>query len=136
MSDCPLCPSEIAPTQCLWEDEQLRVLLCPEPGYPAFCRVIWRQHIAEMTDLNVDERMHLMTVVWLLEAALRALLAPDKINLASLGNQVPHLHWHVIPRFNDDRHFPDTVWAQPRRHGVEHPLNIDSLRKLLESGMA
>jgi diadenosine tetraphosphate (Ap4A) HIT family hydrolase len=38
-------------------------------------------------------------------------MQPDKINLASLGNVVPHLHWHVIPRFVDDPHFPNPVWG-------------------------
>jgi diadenosine tetraphosphate (Ap4A) HIT family hydrolase len=43
---------------------------------------------------------------------------PDKVNLASLGNQTPHLHWHVVARFADDSRFPDAVWAPPRRSGA------------------
>ena len=49
------------------------------------------------------------------EAAVREIVQPDKINLASLGNVVPHLHWHVIPRWQDDVNFPDVIWAAPRR---------------------
>ena len=49
-----------------------------------------------------------------MEEAQQSVLAPDKINLASLGNMVPHLHWHVIPRWRGDRHFPDPIWAAPR----------------------
>ncbi|MBP7641072.1 MAG: HIT domain-containing protein, partial [Thauera sp.] len=60
-------------------------------------------------------------VVMATEAALRNLLDPDKINLASFGNMVPHLHWHVIPRYRDDRHFPESVWGAPQREGVVHP---------------
>ncbi|HXZ46193.1 MAG TPA: HIT family protein, partial [Pseudolabrys sp.] len=67
--------------------------------------------------LSETDRAHLMSVVFTVERALRDLLHPDKINLASLGNQVPHVHWHVIPRFIDDAHFPDTIWAT-RRRGV------------------
>jgi diadenosine tetraphosphate (Ap4A) HIT family hydrolase len=62
---------------------------------------------------------------------LRRLLQPTKVNLASLGNQVPHLHWHVIPRFADDAHFPDPVWAPRRRAGAAHPVDVDELRLLL-----
>jgi len=36
---------------------------------------------------------------------------PTKINLASLGNMVPHLHWHVIARFEGDARWPAPVWA-------------------------
>ena len=38
---------------------------------------------------------------------------PDKMNLASLGNLVPHLHWHVIPRFENDPHLSAAIWAAP-----------------------
>lgn len=85
--------------------------------YPGFCRVIWRAHVGEMTDLANSERDHLMALVFATEAALRQLYLPQKINLASLGNLVPHLHWHVIPRFVDDPHFPAPIWAATRRQG-------------------
>ncbi len=40
------------------------------------------------------------------------------LNLASFGNVVPHLHWHLIPRYLDDRHFPQPVWG-PRQREVD-----------------
>lgn len=58
-----------------------------------------------------------MTAVFCAEQALRSVLAPDKINLASLGNQVAHVHWHVVARWRDDRHFPDSIWSLARRDG-------------------
>lgn len=58
-----------------------------------------------------------MAVVFALEAAIRECWRPDKINLASFGNVVPHLHWHVIPRWFDDRFFPEPVWGKPQRDG-------------------
>jgi diadenosine tetraphosphate (Ap4A) HIT family hydrolase len=86
-----------------------------DPDYPGFCRVILNRHAAEMTDLAESDQHALMSVVLAVEGALRAAMRPDKINLASFGNVVPHLHWHVIPRFRDDRHFPAPVWAAPAR---------------------
>lgn len=68
--------------------------------------------MSEMTDLSAPERARLMNAVFATEAVLREVLAPDKVNLASLGNVVPHLHWHVIPRYRDDPHFPSPIWAQ------------------------
>jgi diadenosine tetraphosphate (Ap4A) HIT family hydrolase len=56
-----------------------------------------------------------MRVVFAVESALRELLKPDKINLASLGNMTPHVHWHVIPRFGNDPHFPQSVWSSRQR---------------------
>lgn len=119
---CPLC-QPAAPEHILWQDGRCRVILVEDAAYPAYCRVIWREHVAEMSDLTEADRQHVMRVVLAVESALRAQIQPDKINLASLGNQVPHLHWHVIARFRDDRHFPDAIWAAPRREpGNPHPL--------------
>ncbi|MCG9079571.1 HIT family protein [Laribacter hongkongensis] len=118
-NSCELCAP--SPFPVLFADTRLSVVLVTDtPDYPAFCRVIWRGHVREMTDLSAADQAYLMDWVFRTEAALRTVLAPDKINLASLGNVVPHLHWHVIPRFADDAHFPAPVWAARARDGVAH----------------
>lgn len=121
---CELCDS--AGGTLVWRDARCRVVLIDDTDYPGFCRVIWNAHVREMTDLNESERMALMDVVFAVEAAIRDALGPDKINLASLGNQTPHLHWHVIPRFKGDRHFPNAIWGQPtREQSARHPMADD-----------
>jgi diadenosine tetraphosphate (Ap4A) HIT family hydrolase len=94
------------------------VVRVDEPDYPGFVRVILGRHATEMADLGKDERDRFMAVVFAVETAVRDTMKADKMNLASLGNQTPHLHWHVIPRFRDDRHFPGPIWAQPLRDRV------------------
>jgi len=133
-SACPLCQPENE--NLLWRDATLRVILVKDPDYPAFCRVILNRHVQEMTDLPLEERLRLMQAVFAVETALRELLHPDKINLASLGNQVPHLHWHVIPRFGDDAHFPDPVWAARRRDGQAHAVDEASLTRMITELLA
>jgi len=117
--DCPLCRA--AAERVVWEDERCRVIQVDDEAYPGFCRVIWNEHVAEMSDLLPFDRRHVLEVVLATEHALRELLQPDKINLASFGNMVPHLHWHVIPRYRDDRHFPESIWGPAQRTGVVHP---------------
>jgi len=102
----------------LWQAADCRVVRVADRDYPGFCRVIWHEHVREMSDLPPERQERLMRVVFAVEAVLRRLFAPDKINLASLGNQVPHLHWHVIGRWADDRHFPEPIWGRARN---EHP---------------
>ncbi|MHB9118058.1 MAG: HIT family protein [Burkholderiales bacterium] len=133
---CELCASPGG--EIVWQDDRCRVVWVNDPNYPAFCRVIWAAHVKEMTDLAPAERIHLMSVVFAVEEAVRDTVAPDKINLASLGNIVPHLHWHVIPRFRDDRHFPHAIWAAAAREGrtATHPGLVESLRMSLLSGLA
>src|SRR5687768_12296882 len=119
---CELC--ERTGGELLWQGERCRVVYVEEPGYPGFCRVIWQAHVKEMTDLSEDDRLHLMEVVFAVEAVLREQLDPEKINLACLGNVVPHVHWHVIPRHADDPHFPQPIWGVAHRavaSGREHP---------------
>jgi diadenosine tetraphosphate (Ap4A) HIT family hydrolase len=110
---CELCDSGGGTP--IWRDERCRVVHVQEPGYAGYCRVIWNAHVKEMTDLTEAERAHYMRVVFTLESALREWLRPDKVNLASLGNVTPHLHWHVVARFRDDPHFPNAVWGPPCR---------------------
>ena len=93
-------------------------MLVDDPDYPGFCRVILERHVKEMSDLPADERTRLMKAVFATEETLRELIHPDKINLASLGNVAPHLHWHVIPRYRDDRHFPASIWAAGSRENA------------------
>ena len=120
---CPLC---IADRETLiWRDGSCRVIRVEDPDYPGFCRVVWHEHVAEMTDLTATSQRHLFNVVIATEAALRQLMQPDKINLASFGNVVPHLHWHVIPRFRDDRHFPEPVWGATQRAGARRSTPSD-----------
>ncbi len=110
--DCELCHG--AGGAVLWQNGLCRVVAVDEPGLPGFLRVVLRRHVREMTDLPAAERDRLMAVVFAVEAHVRQSLEPDKMNLASLGNLTPHVHWHVIPRWRDDRHFPGPVWAAAR----------------------
>jgi diadenosine tetraphosphate (Ap4A) HIT family hydrolase len=127
---CPLCAE--AGGEILWRDDFCRAVWIDDAGYPGFCRVILNAHVREMSDLPGQERTRLMDVVFAVEAAVREAARPDKINLASLGNVVPHLHWHVIPRWADDTHFPDAIWAAPRRQAAARSAPPD-LRTRLEA---
>ncbi|WP_027995345.1 HIT family protein [Simplicispira psychrophila] len=111
--DCPLCQQDGG--QLVWRGDKLRVIRAEEAGFPAFYRVVWHDHVAEFSDLDAADRAHCMEVVVQVEQALRQHLQPIKINLATLGNMVAHLHWHVMARFDWDSHFPAPVWAAAQR---------------------
>jgi diadenosine tetraphosphate (Ap4A) HIT family hydrolase len=109
---CELCELAVEP---VYRDDKLSVILVDDANYPGFARVIWNAHVKEMSDLAPADRMLLNDAVWHVELALREVMAPGKVNVASLGNMTPHVHWHVIPRFADDAHFPNPVWTAPVR---------------------
>lgn len=136
--ECDLCAGPGG--DLLWEDALCRVVRVSDAlgdAFPGFCRVVWHRHVAEMSDLDARDAHHVMTVVLATERALRALVRPDKINLASLGNLVPHLHWHVIPRWKDDSHFPAPIWAAAQRPGNARAVPADpQLRSALKAELS
>lgn len=134
---CELCTT--LGGELLWQDERARIVLVGgEEGraFPGFCRVIWQAHVAEMADLTAEERAFLLRLAFAAEITLHQVVSPHKINLASLGNVTPHLHWHVIPRWRDDSHFPSPIWAAPRRAipprpAVDAPMLAQTLTAVL-----
>lgn len=114
--DCPLCkPPGGAQHELLWRCDDMYLVRVLDEQLPCFFRLVLNEHIAEMSDLDELRRVRLWSALHLIEHAIRRHVSPDKMNLASLGNQVPHLHWHLIGRWRDDPFFPDPVWAPARR---------------------
>jgi diadenosine tetraphosphate (Ap4A) HIT family hydrolase len=124
MSDAP--PCDLCATdggEVLWRNGKLRVVAVDSAegkDYRGFCRVVWNTHVREMSDLSDADKSLIMTVVFCVETALQKALSPQKMNLASLGNMTPHVHWHVIPRFANDPTFPNAIWA-PQRASLPAP---------------
>ncbi len=117
---CELCEQDGG--RLLVRTPRLRVIRVLDANFPGFYRVIWNAHVAEWTDLEPADRSHLMQAVAKVETLLRHALQPTKVNLASLGNVVPHLHWHVVARFADDSHFPNPIWGQAVREVAHERL--------------
>ena len=113
MANCVLCTDTLKPQEgeLIWRGDDCRIILVNDPELPGFCRVIWNRHVPEMSDLTYGEREHIMSLVFAVEEVIRDVMQPDKVNLAALGNMVPHIHWHVIPRFKDDAFFPGSAWS-------------------------
>ena len=133
MTNCALCKDELKPEegQLIWRGDDCRVILVNDPDLPGFCRVIWNHHVAEMTDLSYGEREHLMTLVFAVEEAIRHVMHPDKVNIAALGNMVPHIHWHVIPRYQDDAFYPGSAWSK-RVQETPEAILLERRRKAAE----
>jgi diadenosine tetraphosphate (Ap4A) HIT family hydrolase len=137
--DCPLCRDDGG--TLVLRTPRWRVIRAAEPDFPAFYRLIWNPHVAEFSDLTEADRLACMDAVVALEQVLREALAPTKINLASLGNVVPHLHWHVIARFDWDSHFPNPVWGAAQRQVVggaaaRLPLSLHDLDAHVRQALA
>lgn len=118
--DCVLCHPQ--KEYVVWKNKELRVIQVDDPLFPGYFRVIWNKHIAEMSDLTDDERQLLEKVLLTVEKVVREQMQPDKINWAQFGNMVPHLHWHIIARYRDDSHFPESIWGSKQREVAEEKV--------------
>lgn len=128
---CPLC--EGVGGALLAQTAKWRLIRADEPGFPAFYRLVWNDHVREFSDLAPADRTECMELLVRIETLLRHHLQPTKVNLASLGNAVPHLHWHVIARFDWDSHFPGAVWAAPQRTApAERLAAVEARRSALD----
>jgi diadenosine tetraphosphate (Ap4A) HIT family hydrolase len=131
---CPLCDADGG--QVVARTDKFRLVRADEEGFPAFYRVVWNDHVAEFSDLSPADRTLCMEAVAQVERLLRERLAPAKINLAALGNMVPHLHWHVIARFDWDSRFPAPVWAAAqRRPDPARIADLEARRPGLEAAL-
>jgi diadenosine tetraphosphate (Ap4A) HIT family hydrolase len=83
--------------------------------FPGWVVLKLKRHATELFQLESDERVRMMDEVTRVAAALQAVFTPRKINYECLGNQMPHIHWHVIPRLAEDPAPRDAVWV------VSHP---------------
>lgn len=136
---CPLCLASGG--ELVAQNEWLRIVLTDEAELPGFCRVIWQKHIAEMSDLSQEERVTLWQILHKVELVIREVMQPEKINLAALGNMVPHLHWHVVPRYRADIYYPGSPWSTPQRasdakHLAELKQRIPQLKERLQTLLA
>lgn len=92
--------------------------------FPGWTVIVLQRHATELFDLTPTERMQLMEDVATLAKALSQAYAARKINYELLGNQLPHIHWHIIPRLANDPAPLDPVW------GIPHEPLQPSLPKL------
>ena len=132
---CPLCDGPGGTV--VFDGPKFRVVRAAEAGFPAFYRLVWSDHVVEFSDLPRTERLLCMDAVVQVEQILRSHLRPAKVNLAALGNVVPHLHWHVVARFEWDSHFPAPVWAGALRQApAERLAAVEQALPALEKELA
>jgi len=120
----------------VFANDKFRLVRADEKGYPAFYRVVWNDHVREFSDLAPADRIECIEAVAAVERVLREHLQPSKINIASLGNMVAHLHWHVVARFEGDPAWPASVWSAPQRDAdSQRAAAIGNIRMNLEDAL-
>jgi diadenosine tetraphosphate (Ap4A) HIT family hydrolase len=82
--------------------------------YRGQCQLIFDpRHVARIDQLSRPEWASLTADLYLAQQAVMCAVRPDHLNVESLGNVVPHLHWHIIPRYVDDPKWGAPIWQVP-----------------------
>ncbi len=89
----------------------------------------------EFSECTRKEKEMIWEVLDLIEKEMLAYFKPDKINIASFGNMLPRVHWHIMARFRDDSYFPEPMWGIRQREGARltAPMEpfLEALKKKL-----
>ena len=103
------------------ELEHSYVMLNRDQFFPGYTFVFTKTHVTELFHLDQGTRAAVMEEVSSVAAALYQLFQPTKINYELLGNMVPHMHWHLVPRFATDPLWPRPIWAETHDEVVLTP---------------
>ena len=128
-AECPFCQKlarleQLPRDEVVWEFPHSVALLGLWQFYQGYCILVARRHATELSQLSDTERGAYLEEMCRLARAIEVAFRPHKLNYELLGNQVPHLHWHLFPRSKGDPEVLHPVWRtleraerDPAQHG-------------------
>jgi diadenosine tetraphosphate (Ap4A) HIT family hydrolase len=118
----------------IYENDLLRVEI--EESEIPWLKVFTQEAYKEFSQTPFEVRLEIFRVLDIIEKEMLRFFKPKKINIASFGNYVPHVHWHIMARFEEDTHFPEPMWGKKQRKGSyileEFDFFTKNIRKLLK----
>lgn len=136
MTDCPMCRRwDTDPDLRIAELPNSYVILNRDQFFPGYTLLFTRTHATELFQLDREARAALMEEVSSVAEALYGIYRPAKINYELLGNMVPHIHWHIVPRFSSEPLWPRPIWSEPHEELIlppdEYRQRIETIRSAL-----
>jgi diadenosine tetraphosphate (Ap4A) HIT family hydrolase len=112
---CVLCDrlsrlEELPDDEFVWQFPHSVAFLGPWQYYTGYSVLVSRRHVSELFHLEEEERKGYLDEMCRLARAIDQVARPPKLNYELLGNQVPHLHWHLFPRQENDPEYLKPVW--------------------------
>lgn len=114
----------------IYENDLIKVAI--EPFEIPWLKIFTQKNIKEFSQCDYETKMEILRVLDLIEKQMLEYFSPEKINIASFGNYVPHVHFHIQARFKNDSYFPEPTWGKKQRNGKLDLKSFDVfLQKLL-----
>jgi len=97
----------------IYQNEMIRIET--EESEIPWLKIFTQEPYKEMSELPHNLKLEIFELLDIIEKEMIRYYHPDKINIASFGNYLPHLHWHIMARFKEDSYFPEPMWGKKQR---------------------
>ncbi len=95
-------------------------------------KIFTQRAVKEFSQCTADEKQEIFRAIDVVEKSMLEYFNADKINIASFGNMLPHVHWHVMARFEQDSYFPEPMWGTKQRQAQLDLPDVEVFFKQLE----
>ncbi len=88
-----------------------------EPFEIPWLKIFTQKKIKEFSQCDIKTKDSILNALDVIEKEMLSYFNTTKINIASFGNYVPHVHFHIQARFENDSFFPEPTWGKKQRDG-------------------
>ena len=111
----------------IYKNENIRIEV--ENSEIPWLKIFTQEPFKEMSEVPAEIKFEIYIILDSIEKEMLSYFNPKKINIASFGNYIPHVHWHIMARFEEDSYFPEPMWGTKQR---EANLNLPSFEAFYE----
>jgi diadenosine tetraphosphate (Ap4A) HIT family hydrolase len=86
----------------------------------------------EFSQVPHSVQLEILSTINIIEKLMLDYYQPEKINIASFGNYMPHQHWHVMARFSEDSYYPEPMWGNKQRTSTLSLPNLNTFITMLK----
>ncbi|WP_415405847.1 HIT family protein [Sulfurovum sp. CS9] len=99
----------------IYENKNIKIEV--EESEIPWLKIFTQDSYKEMSEVPAEIKFEIYDLLDIIEKEMIAYYNPKKINIASFGNYIPHVHWHIMARFEEDAYFPEPMWGTKQREG-------------------
>jgi len=107
----------------IYENNNIRIEI--EESEIPWLKIFTKKNYKEMSEVPKEIKSEIYNILDNIEKEMLNYFKPTKINIASFGNYMPHVHWHIMARFKEDSFFPEPMWGKKQR---ESNLSLPSFK--------
>jgi len=97
----------------IYENKNIKIEV--EESEIPWLKIFTQETYKEMSEVPAEIKFEIYDLLDIIEKEMIAYYNPKKINIASFGNYMPHVHWHIMARFEEDSYFPEPMWGTKQR---------------------